>query len=223
MPHLSKAVLALGAGLAISLAGWSATTIAQDSRQTVAVPRIATVDTLGLVERMLASDRYRPAQENFLRQENEKLRPLADELASLENRGLALQQGSPELERLGREFDQKQEAFQEARAAAFTRIDAYNADQVREAYRLVLHAVDDLSNDLGYTHVLSTRTGEPAIRSQNVPGALQEILARPVAKASRADDLTDRLMRQLKLENVTLETPPTAPEAPARAPLPPTR
>ena len=223
MSQLKRTVLALGVGLAVSLVGWSATTDAQDSRQAPPIPRIATVDTLGLVERMLASDRYRPAQENFLKQENEKLRPLADELASLENRGLALPQGSPELERLGQEFDKKQEAFQEARAAAFARIDAYNADQVREAYRLVLEAVDGLSNDLGYTHVLSTRTGEATIRSQNVPGALQEILARPVAKASRADDLTDRLIRQFRLENVKLDAPPTQPETPARAPLPPTR
>lgn len=222
--HVNRTILALGAGLAVSLAGWTASTIAQDGRQTVATPRIATADVLGLVERMLASDRYRPAQEDFLKQENDKLRPLADELAALENRGQSLPSGSPELDQLGRDFDQKQEAFQEARAAAFARIEAYNADQVREAYRLVLGAIDGMSTDLGYTHVISTRTGDPTIRSQNVPGALQEILARPVAKSSRADDLTDRLVRQLGLENVRVDTPaPGAADPSGRAPLPPAR
>ena len=223
MRSMNRSVLTLAAALALGFAGWSAT-LAQDGRQPAAT-RIATADVLGIVERMLASDRYRPAQESFLKQENDKLRPLADELAAMETRGNNLAPGSPDLERLGREFDEKQQAFQRAREEAFTRIEAFNADQVREAYRLTLAAVDQVSDQLGYTHVLSTRTGDATIRSQNVPGALQEILARPVAKASQADDLTDRLIRQLRLENVKLEDPnaPSSTNAPARAPLPPTR
>jgi hypothetical protein len=220
--HVHRTIAALGVGLAVSLVGWSASTIAQDGRQTVAAPRIATVDVLGLVERMLAGDRYRPAQEEFLRQENDRLRPLADELEAMERRGRTLPPGSPELENLGREFDRKQEEFQEARAAAFARIEAYNAGQVREAYRQVMEAIDAMAAELGYTHVIASRTGDPTIRSQNVPGALQEILARPVAKASPADDLTERLIRKFGLENVKLDDPAEAgPGLPDRAPPPP--
>jgi len=224
MARLNQKVLALaaGAGVALSVAGW---TVAQDSRQPQPpAARIATADVVGIVERMLASERYRPAQEGFVKQENDKLKPLADELAALDERGSKLPQGSPELEQLGRDFDQKQEAFQKARQEAFGRIDTFNANQVREAYRLTLQEVDAVSDRLGYTHVISSRTGEPSIKSQNVAGALQEILARPVAKSAAADDLTERLIRQLRLENVQLEDPPqTAPTAApgaGRAPAP---
>jgi hypothetical protein len=227
MTRLNRKVIALavGAGIALSVAGW---TVAQDSRQPEPpVARIATADVVGIVERMLASDRYRPAQEAFVKQENDKLKPLADELAALDERGSKLAQGSPELQQLGREFDQKQEAFQKARQDAFGRIDAFNANHVREAYRLTLQEIEAISDRLGYTHVIASRTGEATIKSQNVAGALQEILARPVAKSAAADDLTSRLVRQLRLENVQLEDPPQTTPAPepgtGRAPLPPTR
>ena len=227
MARLNRRALALaaGAGIALSVAGW---TVAQDSRQPQPpAARVATADVVQVVERMLASERYRPAQEAFVQGENQKLKPLADELAALDDRGSKLGQGSPELEQLGREFDQKQEAFQKARQDAFARIDAFNAGQVREAYRLTLEALDDLSDRMGYTHVIASRTGEASIKSQNVAGALQEILARPLAKSPRQDDLTDRLVRQFKLENVRLDDPPTAPTggngADGRAPLPPPR
>jgi hypothetical protein len=45
-----------------------------------------------------------------------------------------------------------------------------------------------------------------------------------VAKGDRADDLTDRLIRELKLEGVKIEDVPAQPVGPGnRAPLPPTR
>lgn len=223
MRHMNRKILALvaGVGIAGSVAAWSQ---AQDSRPPQPpAARIATADVLGLVERMLASDRYRPAQEAYLKQENDKLRPLADELASIEERGSKLAQGSPELEQLGREFDQKQEAFQKARQEGLARIEEYNANQVREAYRLTLEAVDEVSGRMGYSHVVSSRTGDASIKSQNVAGALQEILARPMARSPRADDLTERLIRQLRLENVRLEDPAALPAQPDRAPAPPSR
>src|SRR5438128_1672972 len=69
--------------------------VAQDSvpRQSA---RIATADVLGIVERMVLSDRYRPAQEAFTNDQNNKLKPLADELVALENKGAGLPQGSPD-------------------------------------------------------------------------------------------------------------------------------
>ncbi len=210
-----------------SLAALGLAPLAQPQPQAAPALRIGTADVLGIVEHMLASDRYRPAQEAFLKQENDKLRPLADELVALENRGNNLAPNSPDIERLGKEFDDKQQAFQKARQDAFSRIDQYNTDQVREAYRLTLEAVNDLAAKQGYSHVIATRTGDAAIRSQNVPGALQEILARPVVKSNPADDLTDRIVRQFKLENVKVDdadaSAPNQPQTPQRAPLPPGR
>lgn len=225
MKRVSPVVAGVG-GMALGVALMAALGLAP--REQPAAARIGTADVLGIVERMLASDRYRPPQEAFLKGENEKLRPLADELSALENRLNNLGQGNADAERLSREFDDKQQAFQKSRQEAFARIDQYNTDQVREAYRLTLDAVNELAEKQGYAQVVASRTGEATIRSQNVPGALQEILARPMARSLAADDLTERLIRQFKLEGVKLEDSPRAgagaqPGMPGRAPEPPVR
>jgi hypothetical protein len=223
---------ALGAGVAGGLLfGVGVQEGAKDAppaaTRTAPVMRIATADVLGVVERMIMSDRYRPAQVAFTEEQNNKLKPLADELVALENRGATMPPNSPDLENLSKQFDQKRDDFQRARQEALAKIDAFNTDQVREAYKLTLQAVDDLAKQKGYTHVLASRTGPATIRSDNVAGALQEILARPVAKADPADDLTDELVKQFKLENVKIdEAPPRlgapgGPQGPGPTPAPP--
>jgi hypothetical protein len=232
MRSVQRVVVSLGVVGAIGIAGllgaWS-----QESkpappdgpaRQPAAV-RIATADVLGVVERLVMSERYRPAAEAFMNEQNSKLKPLQDELEAMEKRGASLPPGSPELADLGKQYDQKRDEYQRSRQEAFAKIDSFNTDQVREAYRLTLQAVDQLSQQLGYTHVLASRTGSPTIRSDNVNGALQEMLARPVAKSDPADDLTDRLIKQFKLENVKVDetarpAPPGTGAAPAPAPPP---
>lgn len=229
MRSLQRVVVSLGVVGAIGAAGllgaWSQEAKPDAPARQPAAVRIATADVLGLVERMVMSERYRPAAEAFMNEQNGKLKPLEEELDAMQKRGATLAPGSPDLEALGKQFDQKRDEYQRARQEAFAKIDAFNTGQVREAYRLVLEAVDQLSQQLGYTHVLASRTGSPTIRSDNVNGALQEMLARPVAKSDPADDLTDRLIRQFKLENVKVEeTPrasPGAPPAPGPAPTPP--
>jgi hypothetical protein len=51
---------------------------------------------------------------------------------------------------------------------------------------------------------------------------LEEILARPVIKAPIADDLTDRLIKQFNLENVTVPQPVPAATGSATTPPPAT-
>lgn len=231
MRSVQRVVVSLGALGAIGAAGllgaWSQEAKPDAPAHQPAAVRIATADVLGVVERMIMSERYRPAAEAFMNDQNGKLKPLADELDALEKRGSSLPPNSPDLEALGKQFEQKRDDYQRARQDAFQKIDAFNTDQVREAYRLTLQAVDQMAQQLGYTHVLASRTGAATIRSDNVNGALQEILARPVAKSDPADDLTDRLIKQFKLESVKVEdvprptpTGPGAPPAPAPAPPP---
>jgi hypothetical protein len=224
MRSLQRALVPVGFAAALGIGAWIAGAGAQDgaarpaSSPSSAQPvRIATADVLGIVERMILSDRYRPAQESFANEQNNKLKPMADELVALENRGSQLPPNSPDLETLSRQFEQKRDEFQRARQEALAKIDAFNTDQMREAYRLTLQAVNDMAQRQGYTHVFSSRTGPTLIRSDNVAGGLQEILARPMAFSDPADDLTDRIIHDFKLENVNPSGP--AP-APASAPSP---
>ena len=93
----------------------------------------------------------------------------------------------------------------------------YNTKQVGEAYTLVLDAAVKMSDSLGYTHVIASKNGAAAISSRNIPGAVQEMLARPLVKGVAADDLTERLIKDLKLENVVLPSPNAAAAQPVKA------
>jgi hypothetical protein len=57
--------------------------------------------------------------------------------------------------------------------------------------------------------------------STNVNGVLQEMLARPIVRTNMADDLTDAVIKELKLENVKPLSGQTAPApTPAATPAP---
>src|SRR3954471_19092508 len=136
MRNLRRVVVSLGlvgAVGAIGLLGawgaWSQEAKPDAPVRQPAAVKIATADVLGVVERMVMSERYRPAAEAFMNQQNDRLKPLADELDSMEKRGAALPPNSPELGTLGKQFEQKRDGYQRARQEAFAKIDAFNTDQ----------------------------------------------------------------------------------------------
>ena len=47
-------------------------------------PRIATVDVLSLVERMISTDQYKSQRESFEMEEAKKLQPIAEELKKMQ-------------------------------------------------------------------------------------------------------------------------------------------
>ncbi|MEI7656635.1 MAG: OmpH family outer membrane protein [Phycisphaerae bacterium] len=180
-------------------------------------PRIATVDVLSLVERMISTDQYKSQREAFETEEAKKLQPLAEELKKMQEEAKDLKEESERFKALNKTFLEKNSAFQQRRSEATAQLETFNTRQVGEAYRLILDAATQLADGLGYTHVIASKSGAIALSSKNIPGAVQEMLARPVVKGVAADDLTERLMKSLKLENVT----PPAPAAESAKPQTP--
>lgn len=178
-------------------------------------PRIATVDVLSLVERMILTDQYKSQRDGFEAEEAKKLQPLAEELKKMQEEAKDLKEESDRFKALNKTFLEKNASFQQLRGDATSQLEAFNTRQVGEAYRLILDAATQMADGLGYTHVIASKTGAVALASKNIPGAVQEMLARPVVKGVAADDLTERLMKSLKLDAVTLPAP-----APAPAPVP---
>lgn len=178
--------------------------------------RIATVDTLAVVERMVLSDRYKPARDKLTDEKNAALKVMRDSIANLETRAQGLAQDSPELRALAQQYSQLSESLQNEEQKAVAEQDAFNAQQIAEAYRLVTDAASKLGTERGYTHVVQTRGGEVTFRSRGVAGTIQEILARNVISSPASDDLTQALIEQFGVANVSVELPPaaTAPVAP---------
>jgi Skp family chaperone for outer membrane proteins len=224
MKTAERIVLYTGLALSLSLAAgyqWMASPAVASAPARAADTRIATIDILGITEKMILSEKYLSARNTNTTSQNKMLEDLSKGLQDVIARAGATQENTPERRALEQEFNSKQEELRRAQAQAQAQIEQFNTLQVAECYRAVITAANRLGAELGYTHVISTRTGEPTIRSNNVAGAVQEILARPVVLGPLGDDLTERLTRQLGLENVVAQpvpagaTPGTAPATPA--------
>jgi|GEM_PF-1174359 len=209
----------LGITAAIALAlGWRGPgepAVAQNAAGIVPAQafRLATADAVGLVERLITSPRYDQARAAYADEQNKRLEPLLAQLQTMRGEASKLPPESPDLARIQQDFQGLQQQAQSVQVD----IDTYNTRQVAEAYRLVIEALDRAATDRGYTHAIATRTGEVSIKSDNIPGAVQEMLARPLAKTSAADDLTNALAKEFGLEAV----PPVGVESGTQAPSAP--
>ena len=94
MRSLQRVVVSLGVLGAVGVAGllgaWSQEAKPAPPEASARQPapvRIATADVLGVVERLVMSERYRPAAEAFMNEQNNKIKPLQDELEAMEKRG----------------------------------------------------------------------------------------------------------------------------------------
>lgn len=200
-------------------------------------PRIATIDMLAVVERLVLSDKYAPARDTLIRETNAGIEPVVAQMKDVEGKFAALKQDAPDYQQQGQalqaEYGQLQQQLQQTRDAGGQALERLNVAQLSEAYRLVLDAADGLASRLGYSHLIASRTGAPTFRSQDVTGIVQEMLARTILKTDPADDLTQRLIAELKLEGVQVDAirqavpagvpaaQPAQDPAPAPAPVPP--
>ncbi|MCE7973709.1 MAG: OmpH family outer membrane protein [Leptolyngbya sp. PLA1] len=210
---VSGAVLAVA--LALGLRDSSPAVAQNASAPQAGEMRIATVDVLLLAERLVASDRYRSGRETNAASLSKPLQAMLDELKALEARYSSLAADSPERAAIQEAYQQKSQAFQKSQQEAQVNDERFKATQVGEAYRLVVTAADQIGQELGYTLVLASRAGVPDVRSDNVPGAVQEMLARPVLRAPAADDLTERVAAKLGLLPEPVKAVPlTDPAAP---------
>ncbi len=188
------------------------------ARQPGGTIRMATVDMLKIVEKMVKSERYSPSREAFNKDLTTKLESMAGDLQALRAQIQSSPQNAPETQTLMQNYQARGQEFEQARNEAANRSDEFNARQIAEAYRLVVEVVDAQAKKAGYTHVLATRSGPPTLKSGNIAGTVQEMLARPVVMGEPADDLTKAVMDELKLPDT--EDAPAPGAAPAGAPAP---
>ncbi|HYF13484.1 MAG TPA: OmpH family outer membrane protein [Phycisphaerales bacterium] len=187
--------------------------------------RIATVDVLAVVERMILSPKYAPAREKLQSERSEELRELSDRMRALETRARDMKPETEEFKTLAAEFQGIEATFQQRQQAAHGELEALNVKDLTDAYRDVFNAAHELARTQGYTHVIATRAGEPVFRSNNAAGVVQEMIARPVLVGVPGDDITQRLVEKLNLQDVQVTPlmPPAAaqPQAPAAQPSTP--
>jgi Skp family chaperone for outer membrane proteins len=201
--------LACAAGLSLT---WHAAT-GSSQTTTAAVPnvaKVATVDILVVVERMVISEEFRTDREKFFADTDKDLQPIIAEIQALEVKAKDLKPDSPELPAMNEQYQKKGQEYQQARRSADQTKERFSTTQVSKAYAKSIAAAREMAISAGYTHVIASRTGELNLRSDNVAGAVQEILARPALLSPAEDDITQKLLTQLGLDKVQPTAVPTA-------------
>lgn len=205
-------VIAIGVGAGLRTPEQAA--IAQPAGQIV---RVATVDMFLLLESMIESDRYKPARDARDAEIRAKFEAYNAELKALETKIQLIPQGTPEFQATMQQGQAKETERQQYAQQAGREQDAFVAAQVKEAYAIVHKAANDAAEQLGYTHVISTRLEGTNMKGESLAPIMQEILARPLVRSASADDITARVREDLKLPEKKADAPadPAAPASPA--------
>ena len=190
--------------LAVALGGHltsipSATASPSRLRDEPPVARIAVCDVYQIADKLIESDRYQPR----VKEEQERLRaeiaPMETELAQIRDRGMALDPETEEARNLYIVFQQKQQAYAQKQQELQLAYQAFLAKLYVEAYNDVRTSTDAVADDLGYTHVIVSRRKDEKIETTDLTQVIQAVLARPVAKSPEGSDITDDVLKDLKL------------------------
>ncbi len=224
MKTIDRAFISIGivAALALGLHWRSGAGTAAAQGGSVPAPvRIATADVLGLTQRMLYSERYRPMLEAYQKAKESSLDGLRQDLQRIQTEGTALPENDPRRMELARTFEAKRNEFEQARLRAVADYEQFATEKAQEAYRVAIGAAEELATKMGYTHVFASRGAKSSFNVNNTNLAMQEVLARPLIMSPAGDDLTETLIKELKLENVPMPSAAAPTPAPQAQPVAP--
>ncbi|MDX2117367.1 MAG: OmpH family outer membrane protein [Planctomycetota bacterium] len=212
-------------GLALSIAlglGWrgigSSAVAESANRFAPESAMVATCDVLSVVEKLNEAPRYREALDQMRTEIQGRLGKMGADADEVKKKLAAAATGSPEADALSKEFSAKNSELQAAYQKATADFDALATKQVGEAFKLASETAYRIARANGYNVVISSKTVATDFRSNNIPGALQEILARPVIGIDASADITAQVMKELKLDAAPTPATPAAAAQPTTAP-----
>lgn len=165
-----------------------------------AATKLAVCDIYAIADRLVESDRFQPR----LREEQDRikaeLKPLEDELRAMQERGSALDPQADETRALAMEFQRKSQEYQQKVRESERVYQAFLATAYVEAYDAAKVSAQNVAEDLGYTFVIASRKSGEKIETTDLSQVVQAVLARPVIKAPDDADITEDVVKDLKLE-----------------------
>ena len=166
-----------------------------EGRTVLADPaRIATCDVYEVMQALVESERFKPRRVAEQETARNELKEIAGQIGALEQQLKSMDPKDEKTLEVFREFNVKKELFQERQKE----LDKFLGDQFVEAYEEVRRAANAVADREGYTHVLATRGRDEKV-SNNMEQVTQQMLSRPVLRSPMVDDITDRVLTELKL------------------------
>lgn len=212
---------ALGLALVAGLAWQGGMVHAQNSAQAPQSARIAVVDMIGVVDKLMATGSFKAARDQFDAGQQTKGQQIEAEAKALSEDAEKRKQAAAtdeEKTRIDEETRSKMEELSTRYRGMQGETDVFTTSTLADAFKLATETAASVARAKGYTHVFASRTGDLP-RDRGAQLAFQEVLLRHVAVMPEGDDLTKEVERELKVDQVGMpgaegpvaDQPPPAP------------
>ncbi|MBK7405666.1 MAG: OmpH family outer membrane protein [Phycisphaerales bacterium] len=219
--HLVLAAGIAGAVFATFLShAWSEPAIASSGLYGADI-KVATVDVLKLLERMLDGEPYASERESNTKTWNDQISDLASQRDALVQSLSQMKPDDANAQALYEQYQGLQQRINGLSQEAGAAVDKLSAQQLADAYKHIHAAVQKVAEAGGYDRVFSSRMTTEDINADNTNVIVQEVLLRPVLRNAGGDDLTPQIMEELGIKEAEPQKPDAAPTEPgATGPAP---
>ena len=175
--------------------------------------RTATVDVLGVLERMLETEPYISEREAETSRWNDQIQPLVSQRDAALQSLQAMDPSNPDQATGQALYEQYQGLSQRINALgqqAGQDLDKLSARQLADAYARIHTAVQEIAESEGFDRVFSSRMSASDLNAENTNVVVQEVLLRPLMFDGTATDMTPLLLAKLEIPELApvLEEPP---------------
>ena len=176
------------------------TAIAAEQADAIGEPRIAVCASIRLVNELMNSDRFKPAQTEERNRLQAEIVPIVDQGVALETRLKDIDPSSQEGQEIQHELMRLRQELARKQQETGIRFEQFISEQSREAYALVRDSAIAIAEKRGFNYVLASQNLDDTITEGPVAGVLNDILGRPVLMAPEGADITEEVRADLKLD-----------------------
>lgn len=162
--------------------------------------KLGTVDVYAVAEKLMAAPELKKIREDISNSFETKAAAINKDLKDFDDQLKVMPQNDPKVQEVLKLANAKQQELQKIIQDRQIELERVNSQQLIEAYNKVRTAVETVATKSEYTHIFANREYDRPITTSALSQTLQELLARPVVKGVRTDDITKAVMTELKLE-----------------------
>lgn len=176
------------------------TATAAEQADAIGEPRIAVCASIRLVNELMNSDRFKPAQTEERNRLQAEIVPIVDQGVALETRLKDIDPSSQEGQEIQHELMRLRQELARKQQETGIRFEQFISEQSREAYALIRDSAIAIAEKRGFNYVLASQNLDDNITEGPVAGVLNDILGRPVLLAPEGADITEEVRADLKLD-----------------------
>lgn len=175
--------------------------------------RVATVDILLLLQRLMQTDEYLPQREAVSEEWSNRIQGAQANLDKLEAEIRLLSPNDPRSMALRQQYQQSAQQLQQLSQQGQQAFQSMTAEQASSGYTRIRDRARQMATEWGYSHLIASRTEVDFSGVTNLPGVTQEILARPVLLSPPGDDITEAIAEAMNLPELEDDEPAESTEA----------